>query len=278
MSGEPVWSENGFFGEPAPDLRLEKRNAPENALLYVNQGYLPMVKSGELAMCNHNFIIGQIIPAANQPDDIVSYECSPNEVKLLTCIYDLTTSDFKGVRESLAYIVLRGDKEEVFLSYGYDVKKGKIQASKQKIPDSFTCTCFNKHYAEIVNEKREREKFSTVFYFLPSTAHRKETINQWKENVNLKPYDFTVEFIESFSNNKVKFNPALLNSSDKSQRDGQVEMLHKLFKHMAIVSNQNLIRNVDYLNVRDNRGSDEMDWSVGGSNKRFDSAKFKLTY
>ena len=183
MSGEPVWSKNGFFGDQKPDLKLEKRNVPENTLLYLNQGYLSTVKTGELAMYNNNFIIGQLIPAANQPDDIASYECLPNEVKLLTCIYDLTTGDFKGVRESLAYIVLRGDKEEAFFSYGYDAAKAKIlyAMSKEKIPDAFSFTCFNKHYSEIVNEKREREKSSTVFYFLPSITDRKEEINQWKE-------------------------------------------------------------------------------------------------
>ena len=62
------------------------------------------------------------------------------------------------------------------------------------------------------------------------------------------------------------------------ERQDQVEMLYGLFKHMAKVSNQNLSRNVDYLNVHKKRGSDEMEWSVGGSNKRYDSSKFKLTY
>ena len=35
----------------------------------------------------------------------------------------MTNGEFKGVRESLAYIVLPGDSEEVFLSYGYDATK-----------------------------------------------------------------------------------------------------------------------------------------------------------
>ena len=106
-------------------------------------------------MYNHNFIIGQIIPAANQPEDISTYECAPNEVKLYTCIYDINTGEFKGVRESLAYIILRGDDEEVFLSYGYDAAKAKVlyASSKQKIPDAFCAACFNKHFSEIMNEK-----------------------------------------------------------------------------------------------------------------------------
>ena len=57
-------------------------------------------------------------------------------------------------------------------------------------------------------------------------------------------------------------------------RDPQVEMLHGVFKHMAQVSNQNLERNIAYLNLKQNRSSNEMEWS----NNRFDSSKFKLTY
>ena len=123
ISGERVWRHNSFFRDVKPDLKLEKRNIPENCLIYINQTYLSTVKSSELAMYNHNFILGQLIPAANQSEDISTYECMPNEVKLFTCIYDMTNGEFKGVRESLAYIVLRGDSEEVVLSYGYDAAK-----------------------------------------------------------------------------------------------------------------------------------------------------------
>ena len=153
-----------------PDLNLEKKNIPENSLLYVNHGYLSTVKGGDLALYNHNFIIGQIIPSANLPEDISTYDCQPNEVKLYTCIYDIVNCDFKGVRENLAYIVLRGDREEVFLSYGFDTQKSKVlyAASKEKIPNAFSATCFNKHYSEIMNERREKEDHSTLCYFLPS--------------------------------------------------------------------------------------------------------------
>ena len=96
----------------------------------------------ETGFCDHSNaknVIGQLIPAANQPEDIAVHECQPNEVKLLTRIYDLTNGQFKGMRESLAYIVLRGDMEEVFLSYGFDTAKSKVlcAVSKEKIPDAF---------------------------------------------------------------------------------------------------------------------------------------------
>ena len=85
-SGEKIWKENGFFQDVRAELNLEKVNIPENCSLYVNQGFLSTVKSGEIAMYLHNFIIGQLIIAANQPEDISTYICSKNEVKLLSCV------------------------------------------------------------------------------------------------------------------------------------------------------------------------------------------------
>ena len=75
-------------------------------------------------MYRHNFIIGQLIVTANQPTEIDQYFCKDNEVKLFTCIYDLQTGEFLGLRCEVAYIVLRGDERELFLSYGFDTKKG----------------------------------------------------------------------------------------------------------------------------------------------------------
>ena len=193
--------------------------------------------------------------------------------------YDTVNGYFKGVREILAFIVLRGDREEVFWSYGFDTHKSKVlyAASKEKIPDTFSATCFNKHYSEIMNERREKEDHSTLCYFTPPITGRKEKINQWRDNVNLMPINFSIEFIESFSKKKSKFAPHLLNS-DSSERLDQVDMLYGLFNHIAKVSNQHLIRNVDYLNVHDKRNDSEMEWSVRGSKKRYDSSKFKRTY
>ena len=131
-------------------------------------------------MYNHNFILDQLIADANQPSDINAYECKENEVKLWCCIYDLTTGEFQGVREQLANIILRGDKGEVFFSYGFDSAKSKVlySYSKNKIPDAFVSTVFKKLYPEIRNEKRDNEDSSSLFFFLPSMTDRKESINQ----------------------------------------------------------------------------------------------------
>ena len=276
LSGERVWKENGFFKDIRPELNLEKLNMPENTIYYVNQAFLSTVKNGEIAMYVQNFIIGQLIFAANQPNDILEYVCLPNEVKLLSCVYDLESGEFKGVRLQLAYIVLRGDEHEIFFSYGYEKSKSKVlySYSKQQIPDAFISTSFKKHFNEIINEKKDDENSSSLFYFLPSISDRKESINQWKNNPSLVPIDLTINFIQTFSSQNEKFQPDLLNSSDNKLRDPQVEMLYGVFKHIAQVSNQNLERNIAYLNLKQNRSSNEMEWS----NNRFDSSKFKLTY
>ena len=80
--GEKVWKRDGYFRDLRPDLNLEKKNMPENTLYYVNQAFLSTVKNGELAMYNHNFILGQLIVAASQPAHISNYVCEPDEVKL----------------------------------------------------------------------------------------------------------------------------------------------------------------------------------------------------
>ena len=275
LSGEKIWKKDGFFKDVRADLNLEKVNIPENCLLYANQGFLSTVKSGEIAMYLHNFVIGQLIIAANQPKDIATYVCSKNEVKLLSCVYEIESGQFKGIREQVAFIVLRGDDDETFLSYGFDKLKSKLlySFSKQQIPNAFVSVAFKKHFEQIMSEGgNDRDETSSLFYFLPSVSDRKEEINQHKNNVSLSPVDITVDFIESFSPEKVSFKPDLLDSSDEKERKLQTEMLYGLFKHMATVSNQNLERNTVHLNI--SQGRHEMEWS----NSKFDSSKFKLTY
>ena len=273
LSGERIWKKDGFFKHVRAELNLDKVNIPENCLFYVNQGFLTTIKSGETLMYLDNFIIGQLIIAANQPKDIETYICSKNEVKLLSCVYDIQTGNFKGIREQVAFIVLRGDADETFLSYGFDKIKSKLlySFSKQQIPNAFVSVAFKKHFQEIMSES-SNESSSSLFYFLPSISDRKEEINQHKNNVSLNPIDITTDFIESFSPEKVSFKPDLLSSSDEKERKPQTEMLYGLFNHIAKVSNQNLERNIAYLNIK--QGRHEMEWS----NNKFDSSKFKLTY
>ena len=93
-------------------MNLEKKNIPENCLLHINQPYHSTVKNSNIAMCHDNFILGQLLIATNQLTEIENYSCKANEVKLHTCIYDLTTGEFQGLKTDLAFVVLRGDKNE----------------------------------------------------------------------------------------------------------------------------------------------------------------------
>ena len=61
-------------------------------------------------MYHDNFILGQLLIAANQPTEIENYSCKGNKVKLHTRIYDLTKGEFQGLKTELTFIVLRGDK------------------------------------------------------------------------------------------------------------------------------------------------------------------------
>ena len=198
VSGEKVWKENGFFKEIKPEMNIEKANISKNTLFYINQGFISTVKNGELAMYVHNFIIGQLIVAANQPQDINEYSCKENEVKLLSCVYDLESGNFKGLRLMLVYIVLRGDSDEVFFSYGFNKAKSSVlySYSKQQIPDTFISTSFKKHFQEVVNEKKN-EDYSKMY----------------------------------------NFQPDLLNSRDEKVREPHVKVLRELFRHIALYSN-----------------------------------------
>ena len=65
-----MWPNEGFFKDTKLELNLEKKNILENSLFYINQLYILTVKNGDLVMYHHNFVIGQLIVAANQPVEI----------------------------------------------------------------------------------------------------------------------------------------------------------------------------------------------------------------
>ena len=191
--GEPVWKKSGYFSDEKADF--EKRNFPENALCYINQGYIYTVKGGELTIYNYNHILVQLVVAANQPKDIDQHTFPKNEVKLVVCLYDIATGEFLGLQKRLAYIILRGDKEECFFSYGYSEKRSKAlySVAKEKIPNVIISTSFKKHYHEIMNKRRHNEEFSGLFFYLLSITDRKEKINQHRDNVNLNLIQIVVQ-------------------------------------------------------------------------------------
>ena len=102
----------------------------------MNPGYLSTVKNGEVAINNQNFIIDQLVVTPNQPKNIDEYDYEKDKVKSIRCTYNKSTGQFNGLTLQLAYIVLRGDTEESFFSYGINEEKSSVlnSVAKQRIP------------------------------------------------------------------------------------------------------------------------------------------------
>ena len=101
----------------------------------------------------------------NTPQDISSYNCNENEVKMVRQPYDAKTDEFNGLYETFGFLAVRDYPEEVFLNYGFDKEKSKILYShyRRKIPNSFSRTIFNRLRTMI--ESREVEGKSLKIFF-----------------------------------------------------------------------------------------------------------------
>ena len=108
-------------------------------------------------------------------------------------LYDVNTGDFKGVEKRLGLIVLHRDPAKYFLLYGFDKVKSKLLFStfKKWLLNIFQSTCFKKHKTFLTNENKGEQ--SCLFYYLPSTTDRKESINQHMGYVQLHPIDCIYE-------------------------------------------------------------------------------------
>ena len=147
----------------------------------------------------------------------------------------------------LTYIILQGDKEGSLFSCRIDSKKSSVlySVAKERIPNAIVSLCFKKHH-EIMDKRPYNEELSSLFFFLPSIMARKEKINQFHDNFDLNCTDCSLDYLNSFSFDKVDFQPHLLNCSDAEKRDLPVELLYNFFRQMGETSNVNLICNVDY--------------------------------
>lgn len=70
----------------------------------------------------------------------------------------------------------------------------------------FVSTVFKKQYHETIKEKRDNEEISTLFFFLPSITGRKESVDQWRGNVNLIRIDFDIFLLNCFLQKRQIFN------------------------------------------------------------------------
>ena len=240
---EKIWGENGFFNDQRVDLTIPKASFPENTLCYINQGTISPMKEGEAIYLEY-VVLGQIMPVAN-PDpeiDLDTYEFKENECLLYVPLYIKVIGLYRGLTKKLGYIMLRGDKNEMFYSYGYDKERSKLLycSMKQPIPNIFFCTSFKKHKNYLINEHTTDRLASSLFLFLPSTLDRKEEMLQFLDSVNLHPIDATYSDLKEFNDDR-DFDPSHLEID--SLRHEVVPLFYKYMKKVAETSNHNLVRN-----------------------------------
>ena len=223
-------------------------------------------------------ILGQVIPLRNPPEDLDNYISKEDHlVKMYVALYDNNDGRFLGVKETAGYVMLRGDWDETFWTYGFNVEKSSLLYcySKQPMPNVFKGTAFNVYSNEMLSE-RDRNEYSKIFFYLPSITDRKEKINQYRDQVSLTPVDCKLERFEDFSPSGYAFNPSHLQPSHPKYTDAK-STLYKFFENSIEVSNANLIQNVYSLMKKKNIKSD-LTWGVNMTQKKIDNEKFKLGY
>ena len=147
-----------FFGDQRSDLTIIKKNFPENTLIYTKQqGVVTNLKAGQLAIYLDYVALAQILPASICPPNINDdYVFPDNEVPLLVPLYNTENGYFKSLRKWLGYIIIRGDPDKQFYSYGYDEEKSKVLCANMKQPlrNIFQETAFKKHVPFLVESKK----------------------------------------------------------------------------------------------------------------------------
>ena len=125
-----------FFGDQRSDLTIMKKNFPENTLIYTKQQeVVTNLKAGQLAIYLDYVALAQILPASVCPPNINDdYVFPDNEVPLLVPLYNTENGYFKSLRKWLGYIIIRGDPDKQFYSYGYDEEKSKVLCANMKQP------------------------------------------------------------------------------------------------------------------------------------------------
>ena len=170
-------------------------------IFYINQSYLSY-KDNKKTYYVDTFILGQVTPLLNQPENLDEYTSQENEAKIICAKYDTVTGQFLGLENCLAYSTVRGDFQEQFFDYGYSKENSKILYStyKMKIPNIFSTTIFNWHRIQHEPGAFSESDFSNSFSFLPSTVDRVEEINKYMGSVNLSAVD------KDFNSCKLDFN------------------------------------------------------------------------
>lgn len=89
--------------------------------MYVNQGRISPVKGGH-AVYLEFVVIGQTMPIANPNPEINmdNHDFKENEVLLFVLLYNKSNGLYQDLTKKLGHLILRGDLNERFCSYGFD--------------------------------------------------------------------------------------------------------------------------------------------------------------
>ena len=274
---EEVWTQNGFFGELKADFTLHKKDFPENCLIYLNQAYVSSKDSEAAIYCDY-VVLGQLLTLKNPPENNELENSS--YLKLYSPSYDRDQGRFLGIKECVAYIMIRGYEDECFYTYGFDPKKSSLLYcySKQLMPNVFKGTAFNCH--DLLNVAESKTTLSNIFFYLPSITDRKEGINQYKDQVALVPITFNLEDFSKFSPREdYQFNPADLDAEIGNERASLAsKTVENWFHHAAKMSNNNMLQNVFALLKKEGLNQDELEWAPSLAQSMAEKGKFELVF
>ena len=202
------------------------------------------------------YILGQVVPLLNSPEDLKNYELKSNEVKIIKPNYDPVSGEFLRLVECLRYLTAHGDEQEHCFDYGYNKENSKILNSmhKMKIPNSFSTTIFNRNKIQYESGAFSETDFS-VFFFLPCTTDRVEEIKKYMGSVNLSPINIEIsEFGDIFDPSKLDYaNP---------EKESTREAVLKVLKKVVDLSNQSLQQNTGGLLAKITQNNDSLLWQI----------------
>ena len=186
-----VWPSYRYFKQQPCHYGVDKKNMPENSIICLNQGYQSWKDNKKVFYADY-FLNGQVNECLNPPENLEIYEFKDREVKMFRPRYDTVTGHFRGLYETLGYIMVRGDEDEPFLDFGFSKQSSKIMHPyhKKSTPNSFSDAFFNRHRIQCESGALNTN-FSRIYYFLPSITDRVEEINKHMGSVNLLPIDIS---------------------------------------------------------------------------------------
>ena len=148
---------------------------------------------------------------------------------------------------------------------------------KTQLLNIFSSTCFKKYQQLLLDQNENGVKKLQLFFLLPATLDRKEEILQYKDNVHLHPIDFDYDYFKN-EVNADSFDPSMLEKGSVQQRMQLRSAICKIMKHIAMLSNQNLIRNVQSYLARGFKIDPEKEFVWIDESQKQSTAQLQLHY